>query len=54
MSLAMNFDESFITLDRRDLVEQLAQSFEEDGGKIHYGTEVQSINPSSGAIQILQ
>ena len=49
---AMKFDESFITLDRRDLVEQLAQSFEEIGGKIHYGTEVQSINPSSGAIQI--
>ena len=49
---SMKFDESFITLDRRDLVEQLAQSFEEIGGKIHYGTEVQSINPSSGAIQI--
>ena len=49
---AMKFDESFITLDRRDLVEELAQSFEKIGGKIHYGTEVQSINPSSGAIQI--
>ena len=47
---SMKFDENLITLDRRDLVRQLARSLEEIGGKIYLDTEVLSINPEIGEI----
>jgi salicylate hydroxylase len=48
---SMEFDEHLITLDRRDLVEQLAASLEEIGGKIHLNTGVLSINPKTGEVK---
>ena len=48
---AMSFDESFIALDRRDLVEQLVKKLNEEGVEISFDTKIQSINPSTGEIK---
>ena len=48
---AMSFDESFIALDRRDLVEQLVEKLNEEGVEISFGTNIQSISPSTGEIK---
>jgi len=48
----MEFDENFITLDRRDLVEQLSNKLFEIGGNIYFGKDIQLLDPSSGTVQI--
>ena len=48
----MKFDENFITLDRRDLVEQLSNKFFEIGGNIFFGKDIQLLDPSTGTVQI--
>lgn len=47
---SVDFDNSFITLDRRDLVEVLANSFELLGGNIIVNSEVNAINPSTAEV----
>ena len=47
----MSFDESFIALDRRDLVEQVVKKLNEEGVEINFDTKIQSINPSTGEIK---
>ena len=46
----MELDDNFLTLDRRDLVEQLDLRFKETKGIIHTNKEVTSINPSTGTL----
>ena len=47
---SMELDDNFLTLDRRDLVEQLDLRFKEAKGIIHTNKEVTSINPSTGTL----
>ena len=42
---SVEFDKSFVTLDRRDLIRILAHRFELSGGKLILDTEVNLVNP---------
>jgi len=47
---SISLDENFITIDRRDLVQQLANSFQELGGNIFLNNKIESIDPSKGIL----
>ena len=49
---SMEFDENFITIDRRVLVEQLSNKFLEMEGNIYFGRDIQSLNSSTGQVKI--
>ena len=47
---SISLDDNFITIDRRDLVQQLADSFQELGGKIFLNNKIESIDSSKGIL----
>lgn len=47
---SVEFDKSFVTLDRRDLIRILAHRFELSGGKLILDTEVNLVNPLTAEI----
>ena len=49
---SMEFDNNFITMDRRDLVQTLATKFEDIGGTIHFGKQIKSVDPSTGEVSV--
>ena len=47
---SMELDDNFLTVDRRDLVDQIAHRFQCIKGNIHFNREVTSICPSTGSM----
>ena len=49
---SVELDESFISLDRRDLIDTLAMSFKSAGGNLILNHEINKVNASSGDVSI--
>ena len=47
---SMELDDNFLTVDRRDLVDQIAHRFQCIKGNIHFNREITSICPSTGSM----
>ena len=49
---SVELDESFISLDRRDLIDALALSFKSAGGNLILNHEINKVNASTGDVSI--
>ena len=49
---SVELDESFISLDRRDLIDTLAMSFKSAGGNLILNQEINNVNASTGDVSI--